>query len=30
MELLQEFVGHTPMQVVADAMLGICVTLLWL
>ncbi len=29
-EKLKEFVGHTPMQVVAGAILGICVALLWL
>ncbi len=29
-EKLKEFVGHTPMQVVAGALLGICVALLWL
>lgn len=29
-EKLKEFVGHTPMQVVAGAILGICVALFWL
>lgn len=29
-EKLKEFVGHTPMQVVAGAILGVCVALLWL
>lgn len=29
-EKLKEFVGHTPMQVVAGAVLGVCVALLWL
>ena len=29
-EKLKEFVGHTPMQVVAGALLGIFVSLLWL
>ena len=29
-EKLKEFVGHTPMQVVAGALLGVCVALLWL
>lgn len=29
-EKLKEFVGHTPMQVVAGALLGVCVALFWL
>ena len=29
-EKLKEFVGHTPMQVVAGAILGVCVALFWL